>query len=480
VAVHLGPGKLVPDISLAIDLMRRIAATDYELWPYISPSGIWNPKTYSDEDLLKRRLPTSEHPAWKALGMILGRPWFERAWVRQEVILAQEVNVSLGSTTFPWSLLAEAVKRVHWMHNGASILQSHSRLAYNLQRKKAEYPKLENQSLLEVIRDDFTSEASDPRDRVFAYVSMAKNESHVFEIDYSLSASQVFARFTLHCLRTNQNLDALDAVKDPEFAWTALPPIKEDWFPKAIKVPSWVNDWTRQIGDRTQIMKPYQWHFKASGDRPMKIESTDDRCLRLRGMTVDTIESIGDFLRDEGWTGSGSPIKDYKMLSSWEELVHTSKLVYDEFSAMALFRTIMEQPDMKILAPDGNPETFLSCWYQKYGQGILLSCIPQRVDIGPEIVEQYAQTAHAIIHDYSWMTRLFTTKRGYIGTTQRFSITVQAGDLICLLYGGRWPYILRPRGDGTYRFLGACYIEAVIYGQGLVWPGTEEESFTLT
>jgi hypothetical protein len=38
VAVHLGPGKLVPDISLAIDLMRRIAATDYELWPYIYKS----------------------------------------------------------------------------------------------------------------------------------------------------------------------------------------------------------------------------------------------------------------------------------------------------------------------------------------------------------------------------------------------------------------------------------------------------------
>jgi hypothetical protein len=93
----------------------------------------------------------------------------------------------------------------------------------------------------------------------------------------------------------------------------------------------------------------------------MKIESTDDRCLMLRGMTVDTIESIRGFLRDEGWTGLGSPIKDYKILSSWEGLVHTSKLVYDESLAMVFFRTIMEEPDVEILAPDGNPETFLSC-----------------------------------------------------------------------------------------------------------------------
>jgi hypothetical protein len=57
----------------------------------------------------------------------------------------------------------------------------------------------------------------------------------------------------------------------------------------------------------------------------------------------------------------GSPMKDYKMVSSWEELVHTSKLVYGESSAMVFFRTIREQPDMKILAPDGNPETVLSC-----------------------------------------------------------------------------------------------------------------------
>jgi hypothetical protein len=71
---------------------------------------------------------------------------------------------------------------------------------------------------------------------------MAKNESPVFEVDYSLSAAQVFTRFTLYCLRTNQNPDALDAVKDPEFAWTALPQIKEEWFPQGIKIPSWVHN----------------------------------------------------------------------------------------------------------------------------------------------------------------------------------------------------------------------------------------------
>jgi hypothetical protein len=102
------------------------------------------------------------------------------------------------------------------------------------------------------------------------------------------------------------------------------------------------------------------------------------------------------------------------------------------------------------------------------------------MDLPNEIMEEYAHTAQAMIYEHSWMTRLFKTKRGYIGTTQRFSTRVQAGDEVCLLYGGKYPYILRRREDGTYCFLGASYIEALIHGEGLGWPGTSEQSFILT
>jgi hypothetical protein len=77
-------------------------------------------------------------------------------------------------------------------------------LAYRLQKAKAEFPQRKKQTLLDIIWGDFPSEASDPRDHVFAYVSLAKNKSPSFEVDYSLSLAQVLTRFTLYCLKTYQ------------------------------------------------------------------------------------------------------------------------------------------------------------------------------------------------------------------------------------------------------------------------------------
>jgi hypothetical protein len=480
VIVHLGSAKDCPEMSLAIDLMRRITAIDYEHWPFIDSNGVRQGRPYYDQDLLEKGLPSSEHPSWEALGMVLGRPWFGRAWVRQELLLAQDVDVYLGISWFPWSLLAEAVKRIFWVQNDTSILRSYSRPANYLQRAKAEFPQHEKKTLLDIIWGDFGSEVSDQRDRVFAYVSLAKNNSPSFEVDYTLSAAQVFTRFTLYCLKTYQNLDALDAVKDSEFTWTAIFPNIKNRLPVDTEVPSWVNNWSRQIGDRTQILKPFQQRFQASGEYRISIESADERHITLRGVKVDTIESIEEFLRDENWSGENSIPKEYMMLSSWERLIQGAKLVYGESACMVFFRTLLERPDLWSVAPSGDPWAFLSCWYQKFGRGNLLSSMQRRTDIRPEIVEQYAHIAQAMIHENSWMTRLFTTKRGYIGTTQRFSISVQAGDQVCLLYGGRYAYILRPREDGTYCFLGACYIEALIHGEGLEWPGIVEQSFALT
>jgi hypothetical protein len=80
--IHLGSAEDLPDIALAIDLMTQIAGTEYRSWPYIDPSGIWHHRPYSDQDLSEKTLFASNHPSWKALGVLLGRPWFKRAWVR--------------------------------------------------------------------------------------------------------------------------------------------------------------------------------------------------------------------------------------------------------------------------------------------------------------------------------------------------------------------------------------------------------------
>jgi hypothetical protein len=65
---------------------------------------------------------------------------------------------------------------------------------------------------------------------------------------------------------------------------------------------------------------------------------------------------------------------------------------------------------------------------------------------------------------------LFSTSEGHLCLGPP---SVQPGDKVFLLEGGRTPYILR-KGDGgaepTYEFLGDCYVHGIMHGE--MW--TEE------
>ena len=44
---------------------------------------------------------------------------------------------------------------------------------------------------------------------------------------------------------------------------------------------------------------------------------------------------------------------------------------------------------------------------------------------------------------------------------------MHAGDIICILSGGRVPYVLREDGDHQYRLVGESYVHSLREGQAL-------------
>lgn len=58
---------------------------------------------------------------------------------------------------------------------------------------------------------------------------------------------------------------------------------------------------------------------------------------------------------------------------------------------------------------------------------------------------------------------LFQTSRGYVGLGPLIS---KPGDIICILFGGNVPYVLRPK-DGYYQFVGECYIHDIMNGEAV-------------
>ncbi|KAH6705304.1 hypothetical protein BKA61DRAFT_581073 [Leptodontidium sp. MPI-SDFR-AT-0119] len=69
-----------------------------------------------------------------------------------------------------------------------------------------------------------------------------------------------------------------------------------------------------------------------------------------------------------------------------------------------------------------------------------------------------------------WPSRPFVTEQGHLG---RGPLSSKEEDLICIFPGGKSPYILRDAGKNDYYFLGECYVEGVMEGEGLRPPITE-------
>jgi hypothetical protein len=39
------------------------------------------------------------------------------------------------------------------------------------------------------------------------------------------------------------------------------------------------------------------------------------------------------------------------------------------------------------------------------------------------------------------------------------------GDVLVIFLGGKFPYVVRSNGDGTYRFIGDAYVHGIMYGE---------------
>lgn len=65
-----------------------------------------------ENQLLSFNLPDATDSLWQAIGELLGRRWFTRLWVIQEVVLASAVIVVCGSKRISWSLLGKLASEI--------------------------------------------------------------------------------------------------------------------------------------------------------------------------------------------------------------------------------------------------------------------------------------------------------------------------------------------------------------------------------
>ncbi|KAH8660070.1 heterokaryon incompatibility protein-domain-containing protein [Xylariales sp. PMI_506] len=191
-----------------VGLMKQIYANAAEVF-------VWLGKAADDSDVAVRYLTNQAskplrqraqgyYPLWseaegRSLSALCERPYWRRMWIIQELLHAGIITVWCGSQHFAWTdieslyLKLKEIERSNWFaHHRFHMAVMQSSAAVMLwQRAHWRHPKTpvpHLQTLIEIFKD---WQCSDVRDKVFALVGMATQESAIVP-DYGLSTKDMY------------------------------------------------------------------------------------------------------------------------------------------------------------------------------------------------------------------------------------------------------------------------------------------------
>lgn len=388
-------------------------------------------------------LSGEEYQAWRArpwlsdeensesVKQLLDRLWFKRLWIWQEVRLARNgVEILCGDKTMQWETLRKAI----W--------------CLDLKRRPRN-PKLYDlafrvlnmcyyigalSSLEYILHCTRYCNYSDPRDRIYAIMNLA-HPWDVFglEADYSKSTEEVFQNVVLSHLSTTGTLNLLRQCEISTI--------------KAIKVPSWVPDWTVINGCIPLPGSKACWGSKAQTlFKDKGILEVIAHCLS----TIDTILGLESepFLEDNFANTLRKLVSDLRW-NQWKDNAPT-----DDVSIMeALCRTLCcDRFAETCLPPSPGLPRFQES--REYVFRVIKSnALP--------IYKPYYNLVNFLTEGRAF----FTTVEGHIGLAPRGSTL---GDQVCIVLGCQSPLVLRANEDGGHTVIGECYAHGVTDGAGLL------------
>ncbi|KAG6354806.1 hypothetical protein INS49_003887 [Diaporthe citri] len=347
VTVWLGPeDQFTADALAAVEAISPLMAltasnSDPEArraWDNISYTDFFDDSWYSRISKATGLRGSITHRQWLGLLALLSRPWFQRAWVVQELALARQATVVCGEQIVHWTRLAATLTFIHakrWYHHLCTEKMRHiaslrddpgvyseflaSRTEFptgtfslmrtrKILRHNARGPLLPKvmassdtlslsdnpwepkpgtvslDTLMQVHRDKL---AIDPRDKVYAFVGLANTKTLVcgapatsVRPDYELPVQDVYTRLMAQLLLAHGGLHLLSHAQDPSLT-------------KLEGLPSWVPDFSVQL-------VPYPLRFRgtaswsACGNTRWQPPSSDEDLkqgiLRVQGSRIGVVE----------------------------------------------------------------------------------------------------------------------------------------------------------------------------------------------
>ena len=444
VLIWLGEGS--EECSLGLTLIPKLLEA-HNHRPELTAGLLVDPDQWTGIDLPK---PGERH--WKAINTVFKRPYWKRIWIVQEVAVAQKGTVICGSMEIDFDDMYQAMMFTHSAGIGAYVAEDfESLIQIGMIRKQHREGKwLPLLFLLSLFR---TSKATDARDKVFALLGLATGIFDIGDLyfipDYSLSLAEVYGRVAQTLISATSQIDCLEWARGA--CLTSLEPeLHED-------LPTWVPDWR----DSESIIIPIGYSdkqpFWATGDSHYTPQLPELRgTLTVRGHITDSVLQIAPPF-------TYSPRELLSLLTTWETLVtpHTQT----QYSTSQEFASAFCHTLIADTSPSGHraskPDTQrveALITYLKRMQAQNSTYIPFA---DPEL----SSARHSINVACGGRT-MAVTQKGYMALVPTCTKT---GDLICLIKGGRVPFVVQRAGtedrEEQWVLVGHCYVHGIMHGE---------------
>lgn len=446
-------------------------------------------------DLETHGLPKRGHKRWKALALILRRPWFGRTWVVQEVAMNPNVELVLGSLSFTWdelelivALLEGQLPQAWHLDQAVTALElpfsrinrirlRHRKRMVSLASSNAEILSgsvpspishyEDEPDLIDLLLMSRHLGATDPRDKIFALLGLGK---HDISPDYSMSPQSVYTEFALQMIGLVTSLAEQRAslghdmfANDPEVrrAMVMLSCAGRHNQRPSPKLASWVPDWSVDLQTRPLIFGVGR-HYTAGGPRLGLFDWQPDSGLQICGKLFDVLHQIGRVRLDQN--DLGSSLDSHAAIAEW----------WRETQSIGLARVVKSPGSSAHLdAFEGLLRDMQLC---RHGYFTGSEEEPQRRGSLLDDSESTSEPEHSAMKTLVLgPTRgrvMFASATGWVGLAPYGS---REGDVIFVAVGADVPYVLRPCEEG-YELIGECYVQGIMDGEAMSmdWIGVQD------